>query len=149
MVDKSPDSLINNLKKKNNPFKKILDNVKKYIKNDEEKDEKPSFEAPKKGKKEDVKKPSSLEASKKGKREEVKKSRSFEASKKGKREKRKRPSSFKESRNEKSPESNQKQETANIPIFGTSETKEAEKAMQESKSKSKEQKLPKKFRKGW
>ena len=121
-VDKGSDNLLSNLKKKNNPFKKILDNVKKYIKKDDEKDIKPS----------------SFESWKKGKNVEVKKSRSIEASKKGKREKSKRPSSFKESRNEKSPESNQQQENSNIPIFETSGTKEAERSMRESKGKNKE-----------
>jgi hypothetical protein len=133
MVDNSPDSLHNNPKKKNNPFKKILDGVKKFMKKDEEKD----------------KKPSSFEAPKKGKKEEDKKSHSLEASKKGKREKEKKPSSFKESKKEKSPELNQQPEDSNIPKIETPETKEAERSMRERKGKIKEKKLPKKYRKGW
>jgi hypothetical protein len=133
MVDKRPDSLLNNLKKKNNPFKKILEDVRKFIKKDDEKD----------------KKPSSFEAPKKVKREEDMKSRSFEASKKKKREKNKKPSSFKESRNGKNPELNQQPENSDIPKIETSETKEAERSMRERKGRIKEQKLPEKFRKGW
>jgi hypothetical protein len=116
MVDNSPDSLHNNPKKKTNPFKKILDDVKKFMKKDEEKDKKPS---------------------------------SFEAPKKGKKEKDKKPSSFKESKKEKSPELNQQPEDSNIPKIETPETKEAERSMRERKGKIKEQKLPKKYRKGW
>jgi hypothetical protein len=150
MVANSPDSSHNNPKKKNNPFTKIIEDVKKFIKRDDEKDKKPSsFEAPKKGKKEEDQKPSSFEASKKGKKEEVKKSPSFEASKKRKREKDNRPSSFRESRSEKDLESNQQPEDSNIPKIETPETKEAERSMRERKGKIKEQKLPKKFRKGW
>ena len=150
MVANSPDSSHNNPKKKNNPFKKILDDVKKFMRKDEKKDERPSsFEAPKKGKKEEDKKPSSVEASKKGTKEEVKKSLSFEASKKRKREKDRKPSSLKESRSEKGPELNQQPEDSNIPKIETPETKEAERSMRERKGKIKEQKLPKKFRKGW
>jgi hypothetical protein len=132
MVDKGPDSLISNLKKKNNPFKKILDDMKKLIKRDDEQD----------------KKPSSFEVPKKGKKEEVKKSRSGEAYKKGKRENN-RPHSLKDSRSEKSPELNRQPENSDIPKIETPETKEAERSMRERKGKIKEQKLPKKFRKGW
>jgi hypothetical protein len=150
MVDKSPDSLHDNPKKKNNPFKKILDDVKKFIKKDDEKDKKPSsFEAPKKGKKEEAKKPSSFEATKKEKKEEDKKSHSFEVSKKEKREKDKKPSSFKETKREKDPELDQQPENSSIPKIETPETKEAERSMRERKAKVKEQKLPKKYRKGW
>jgi hypothetical protein len=150
MVDKNSGSLLNNLKKKNNPFKKILEDVKKLVKKDDKKERKPSsFEAPKKGRKEEDKKPSTFDATKKGKKEDVKKPRPLEASKKGKRGKDKRPSSFKDSKNEKSPEVNQQQEDSVIPKIETPETKEAEKSMKESRGKIKEQKLPQKYKKGW
>jgi hypothetical protein len=133
MVDKSPNSLLNSLKKKNNPFKKILDNVKKLVKKDDEKD----------------KKPSSFEAPKKGRTVEDKKSRSFESSKKGRREKNRKPSPVKGSKKEKGPELNQQPENSKIQKKETSETEEADISTRESKGKVKEQKLPKKFRKGW
>ncbi|MDQ1253749.1 MAG: hypothetical protein QG646_2938 [Euryarchaeota archaeon] len=132
MVDKSSDSLLNNLKKKNNPFKKIFENVKKLVKKDDEKGRNPSsVEAPKKGKKENVKKSPTLEPSKKGRRG------------KGKR------SSVKESKNEKSSEINRQLEDSGIPKIETPETKEAEKSMKENRGKIKEQKLPTKYKKGW
>lgn len=133
MVDKSSDSLLNNLKKKNNPFKKIFENVKKLIKKDDEKERNPS----------------SVEAPKKGKKENVKKSPTLEPSKKGRRGKGKRSSSVKESKNEKSSEINRQLEDSGIPKIETPETKEAEKSMKENRGKIKEQKLPKKYKKGW
>jgi hypothetical protein len=110
-----------------------LNSYKKFMKKDEEKD----------------KKPSSYEAPKKEKKEEDKKSHSFEAAKKGKREKDKKPSSFEGSKKEKNSELNQQPENSSIPKIETPETKEAERSMREKKGKIKEQKLPKKYRKGW
>lgn len=150
MVEKNSDSLLNNLKKKTNPFKKIFENVKKLVKNDDEKDRNPSsLETPKKGKRVEDKKPSNFETSKKGKRENVKKSPALEPSKRGRKGKERRSSSFKESKNEKNSEINQKVEDSGIPKIETPETKEAEKSMKENRGKIKEQKLPQKYKKGW
>lgn len=68
MVDISPDSLQNNQKKKN-PFKKILDDVKKFMKKDEEKDMKSiPLETPLKENKTEEKKPISAKEVKKNRR---------------------------------------------------------------------------------
>lgn len=150
MADKSSDSLLNNLKKKNNPFKKIFENVKKLVKKDDEKDRNlSSLETPKKGKRVEDKKPSNYEASKKGKKENLKKSPALDPSKKGRRGKERSSSSLKESKTEKSSETNQQLEDSGIPKIETPETKEAEKSMKENRGKIKEQKLPKKYKKGW
>lgn len=91
MVDNSPISSRNNPEKRINPFKKMLDGVKNFMKKDEE-DNKPS---------------------------------SFEASK------------------------IKKNQDSNIPKLETSETKKAKRSTRERKANNKEQKLPKKFKKGW
>ena len=60
------------------------------------------------------------------------------------------PDSFETSQNEKNLESDlDKFGSSNTPKFETPETKEAERSMRERKAKIKEQKLPKKYRKGW
>jgi len=61
----------------------------------------------------------------------------------------KRPASFEVPTKEKNKESNQQSGISNITKIETPETKEAERSMRERKGKIKEQKLPKKFRKGW
>ena len=98
MVDNNPNSAHSNPKKSSNPFKKILDDVKKFMK-----------------KEDDEKKPSSFEALKK----------------------------------EKNQGSNQELRSSNIPKLETPETKEAEKSARVRKAKVNEQKLPKKYKKGW
>jgi hypothetical protein len=99
MLDDSPDSSHSNPKKRSNPFKKILDDVKKLVKKDEAED--------------------------------------------------KNLSSFEASKNEKNKESNQHSGSSNIPKIETPETKETERSMRAKKAKVKEEKLPKKYRKGW
>ncbi len=91
MVDNSPISSHNSPEKRINPFKKMLNDVKNFLKKDEEDNKSSSFEA---------------------------------------------------SKTEKNPDSN-------IPKFETPETKEAKRSMGERKANKKEQKLPKKFKKGW
>ena len=59
------------------------------------------------------------------------------------------PSSFETSKNEINQESKQGSESSNIPKFETPETKDAEKSARVRKGQIKEQKLPKKYRKGW
>lgn len=59
------------------------------------------------------------------------------------------PSSFETSKNEKNKESNQQFGSSNIPKIETPETKEADRSIRAKKAKVKEQKLPKKYRKGW
>jgi hypothetical protein len=133
MVDKSPDGSSNKLQKKSNPFKKILADVKKFIKKDEEEN----------------KKPSSFVAAKNEKKETGKKPTSFEAAKKKKREKNKKSPSFKESKKEKNPELSQQSANSSVLGIEAPEAKEDKTSMQEKKAKIKEQKLPKKYRKGW
>jgi hypothetical protein len=99
MVDNNPGSVHNNPKKRCNQLKKIFDDVKKFIKREEEENEKPA--------------------------------------------------SFETSQNEKNLELSQQLGSSNTPKFETPETKEAERSMRERKAKIKEQKLPKKYRKGW
>lgn len=98
MVDNNPNST-NNPKKWSNPLKKVIGDVKKFMKKEGGEDKKPS--------------------------------------------------SFETSENEISQESKQGSEGSNIPRFETPETKEAERSARERKAKVKEQKLPKKYRKGW
>ncbi len=61
----------------------------------------------------------------------------------------KNPASFRTSKNEKNQESNQQLGSSKIPKLETPETQEAEKSMRKRKANIKEQKLPKKYRKGW
>jgi hypothetical protein len=98
MVDNNPNSA-NNPKKWSNPLKKVLGDVKKFMKKEGGEDKKPS--------------------------------------------------SFETSKNEINQESKQGSESSNIPKFETPETKEAERSARVRKAKVKEQKLPKKYRKGW
>lgn len=98
MVDNNPDSAHNNPKKSSNPFKKILDDVKKFMRKEEEE---------------------------------------------------KKPSSFETLKKEKNQASNQELRSSNIPKLETPETKEAEKSARVRKAKVNEQKLPKKYKKGW
>jgi uncharacterized protein with WD repeat len=91
MVDNRPISSHNNPEKRSNPFKKILNDVKNFMKKDEEDNKLSSFEASKTGKNQD----------------------------------------------------------SNLTKFETPETKEAKRSMRERKANNKEQKLPKKFKKGW
>jgi hypothetical protein len=116
MVDNSPDGSYNKLQKKSNPFKKILADVKKFIKKDEEENKKPS---------------SSI------------------AAKNEKKETGKKPSSFKESKKEKNPELSQQSAKSSILGIEAPEAEEVKTSMKEKKAKIKEQKLPKKYRKGW
>lgn len=98
MVDNNPDSAHSNPKKSSNPFKKILDDVKKFMKKEEEE---------------------------------------------------KKPSSFETLKKEKNQASNQELRSSNIPKLETPETKEAEKSARVRKAKVNEQRLPKKYKKGW
>lgn len=91
MVDNNPNSQHNTSEKRKNPFKKMLDNVRNFIKKDEEDDETSSFEASK----------------------------------------------------------TRKNQGSNIPKLETPETKKAKRSTHERKANNKEQKLPKKFKKGW
>ena len=66
-----------------------------------------------------------------------------------KEEEEKKPSSFETLKKEKNQASNQELRSSNIPKLETPETKEAERSARVRKAKVKEQKLPKKYRKGW
>ena|SRR5664280_782450 len=61
----------------------------------------------------------------------------------------KKPFSVEISKNEINQELKQGSGSSSIPKFETPETKEAERSMRRRKAKIKEQKLPKKYRKGW
>jgi hypothetical protein len=98
MVDNNPNSA-NNPKKWSNPLKKVLGDVKKFMKKEGGEDKKPS--------------------------------------------------SFETSKNEINQELKQGSGSSSIPKFETLETKEVERSMRTRKSKIKEQKLPKKYKKGW
>ncbi len=91
MVDNKPINPHNNSEKKSNPFKKILNGVKNFMKKDEEDNKLSSFEASK-----------------------IKKN-----------------------------------QNSNIPKIETPETKKAKRSTRERKANNKEQKLPKKFKRGW
>lgn len=64
-------------------------------------------------------------------------------------EKEKKPVSFETSKKEKNQESNQQLDSSKTLKFKTPETKEADRSIRERKAKIKEQKLPKKYKKGW
>ncbi|HEY3361507.1 MAG TPA: hypothetical protein VGK06_06660 [Methanosarcina sp.] len=64
-------------------------------------------------------------------------------------EEEKKPASFETSNKKKNKESDQQLESSSALKFETPKTQEAEKSIRERKAKTKEQKLPKKYRKGW
>jgi hypothetical protein len=64
-------------------------------------------------------------------------------------EEEKKPVSFETSKKEKNQESNQQLDSSKALKSNTPKTKEAERSTRERKAKIKEQKLPKKYKKGW
>ena len=64
-------------------------------------------------------------------------------------EEEKKPASFETSNKKKNKESDQQLGSSSAPKFETPKAQEAEKSIRERKDKTKEQKLPQKYRKGW
>jgi hypothetical protein len=148
MVDNSPKNSKNSPIKRNNPFKKILEDVKKFIKKDGENDKKPSSVAISKKEKN---KEQNIQPRNSNIKSENSNKKSGAPNKKSKRANRRQNNSNKqtETSNKQSENLNEQSDISGLPIIQTPETKAAERSERARKANAKEQKLPKKYKKGW